>query len=150
MTGLPRRQAREVAFQFLYGNLPDPVPSAEGQSTPPFIFTKIEFQHFCVNFKYTYDEFSWEIVEGTGKNLPMLDRSIAVQSSRWRIERMPRVDLTILRMASFEILINKKRDVPKTVAINEAIELSKRFGSEDSAAFVNGVLDHVDKVEPTP
>jgi N utilization substance protein B len=114
------------------------------------VFEKLEFTHFCSNFRYSFDEFAWEIVEGTGKNLPVLDKAISTQSTRWRIERMPRVDLTILRMAAFEILVAKKRDVPKTVAINEAIELSKRFGSEDSSSFVNGILDHIDRAPPTP
>ena len=136
---IARRQAREIAFQFLYGNLPD-------AGKPHKAFTHTDFELFFKNFTPEYgepDEFAWELVEGAGKNMPTLDEAISKLSTNWRIERMPRVDLTILRLASFEIL--HRPDVPKTVSINEAVELAKSYGSEDSAAFVNGILDKITK-----
>lgn len=134
-TALTRRQAREVAFQFLYGHLPE--------KSMAVTFERSDFEHFCSNFSQTVDEFAWALCEGTGQNVPSLDEAIAKLSTNWRLERMPRVDLTILRMAAFEVL--KRTDIPKTVAINEAVELAKRFGAEDSAAFVNGILDKLDR-----
>lgn len=130
-----RRQAREVAFQYLYGHLPE--KSVETS------FSRPDFEAFCSNFTVTIDEFAWEIVSGTGKNVPTIDEAISRLSTNWRLERMPRVDLTILRLAAFEII--HRGDIPKTVAINEAVELAKRFGAEDSASFVNGILDKLDK-----
>jgi N utilization substance protein B len=78
-----------------------------------------------------------------------LDSAIESHSKNWRLERMPRVDLSILRLAAFEIL--HRTDIPKTVAINEAVELAKRFGTENSGAFINGILDKFEKTgSPTP
>lgn len=136
MTGLTRRQAREAAFQYLYGHLPEPSVPGPGKAVD---LPHREFALTCEDFGQAGDEFAWELAEGTGKNLPALDELIGKLSTNWRLERMPRVDLTILRLAGFEILF--RPDIPKTVSINEAVELAKRFGAEDSAAFVNGILD---------
>lgn len=132
----PRRLAREIAFQFLYGYLPE-------SGSENVAFSKSEFDSFCNNFAQNMDEFAWQLVEGTGKNIPDIDALIVKLSTNWRIERMPRVDLTLLRMGGFEILY--KTDVPKTVTINEMIEIAKRFGAEDSPSFVNGILDKFTK-----
>lgn len=146
---LSRREAREMAFQFLFGHLPEGVAS---QLPSPVRDKAIEFKHteyelFWRNFSSHQqsepDEFAWELAEGTGKKLPELDATIGKLSTNWRIERMPRVDLIIIRLAAFEIL--HRSDIPKTVSINEAVELAKKFGSEDSAAFVNGLLDKLVK-----
>lgn len=137
---LTRRQARELAFQFLYGHLPE---SSGTAITEPVIFRSKEFELFCGNFGQAADEFAWELAQGTGQNLPAIDATITKLSTNWRIERMPRVDLTVIRLAAFEILM--RPDIPKTVAINEAVELAKRFGAEDSSSFVNGLLDKIDK-----
>lgn len=131
-----RRLAREVAFQYLYGHLPEPTSKAP-------VLLPSDFDEFCKNFEQKPEEFAWELVEGTGKNLPALDEAITKTSTNWRIERMSKVDLTILRLAAFEILY--RPDIPKTVSINEAVELAKRFGAEDSAGFVNGLLDKFNK-----
>ncbi|MBI3544480.1 MAG: transcription antitermination factor NusB [Deltaproteobacteria bacterium] len=135
---LNRRQARELAFQFLYGHLAIAAPAPKAAE-----LRHTDFELFAENFESKSDEFAWELAEGTGKNLPALDAQIGKLSTNWRIERMPRVDLTVLRLAAFEILF--RPDIPKTVSINEAIELAKRFGAEDSAAFVNGLLDKIAK-----
>ena len=135
-----RRGARETAFQFLYGAMP--VASAGG-STPEQIVSRENFDAFCRNFERECDDFAWVLVSGVGKNLPLLDREIHSHSTNWRIERMPFVDLTVLRLAAFEIIFLE--EIPKTVAINEAIEMAKKFGAEDSPAFMNGLLDKLEK-----
>lgn len=135
-----RRSARETAFQFLYGMLPLP---AAGGNTKECIFSHAEFASFCQSFEKNDDTFAWELVDGTGKKLPAIDLEIHSHSTNWRIERMPLVDLTALRLATFEIVFHP--DIPKTVAINEAIELAKKYGAEDSPAFVNGLLDKLEK-----
>ncbi len=70
--------------------------------------------------------------------LPDIDETIEAVSKGWKVNRMGKVDLAIMRLACFEIKYDE--DVPTGVAINEAVELSKLFGGEDSASFVNGVL----------
>ena len=136
MTGISRRQSREIAFQFLYGNLPE----AGGGAAE---YARRDFELFCASFAFDADEFAWELCDATGKNVPMLDKTVAGLSTNWRLDRMSRVDLTILRLAALEILV--REDIPKSVSINEAVELAKRYGAEDSPAFVNGLLDKIDK-----
>lgn len=79
------------------------------------------------------------LVEGALEHREEIDRLIRDQADNWRLERMPAVDRNILRLAIFEML--HQRDVPKLVVMDEAIELAKRFGSEQSGRFVNGLLD---------
>jgi len=83
------------------------------------------------------------LVTGVADNLEQVDQSLQQYSSNWALDRMPRVDLAILRMGGFELL--HCLDVPHNVVINEAIELGKRFGTEDTPSFVNGVLDQLSK-----
>ncbi len=86
-------------------------------------------------------EFTDTLVRGFGERQEEIDATIRGVSHHWRIERMTRVDRNILRLATCELLLMK--DVPRRVTLNEAIELAKRFGSEGSAGFVNGVLDRI-------
>jgi N utilization substance protein B len=83
--------------------------------------------------------FTEELVRGVRRNLAELDGLLAQASRNWRLERMARVDRNLLRLALYEI--RHSSDVPAKVAINEAIEIAKRFGTVESPAFVNGVLD---------
>lgn len=80
------------------------------------------------------------IVRGVAEHRRKVDEAIETASSNWRLDRMARVDRNVLRLAVFELL---QTTVPVKVVINEAIELGKKFGSESSGAFVNGVLDKV-------
>jgi len=82
-----------------------------------------------------------EMIEGVVKNSEKLDEIIAESAPEWPIEQVSLIDLTILRIAIFELVF--KREVPPKVAINEAIELSKQFGGENSSKFINGVLGKV-------
>ena len=79
------------------------------------------------------------IVAGVVVSREEIDELIRSQATNWRLERMPVVDRTVLRIAVYELL--KETDVPQVVIVNEAIELAKRYGSEQSGSFVNGVLD---------
>ncbi len=86
-------------------------------------------------------EFATALVEGVVAQHEVVDDLIRNASLNWRIDRMATVDRNVLRMAAYEIMANA--DTPLKVILNEAIELSKRYGSEDSGAFVNGVLDKI-------
>src|SRR5512136_2012703 len=82
-----------------------------------------------------------EMVRGVAGHRHEIDASIEDVSTNWRLDRMAKVDRNVLRLAVFEL--RWRSDVPVKVCINEAIELGKKYGSESSAAFVNGVLDRV-------
>ena len=85
--------------------------------------------------------YSREVVMGVCENRADLDRLIRRSSKNWRVERMTRVDRNILRIAIYEVVYRK--DVPPKVSIDEAVELGKRYGTEESGAFINGILDHI-------
>lgn len=75
------------------------------------------------------------------EKMPMIDQLIDEKSTGWKTGRMGKVELTILRLAVYEMLFDD--DVPVTVAINEAVEIAKKFGGDDTPAFVNGILAKV-------
>lgn len=91
--------------------------------------------------------FARELVEGSLAHKAELDEVITKSAPKWPIEQMSKVDKNILRLAIFEILFDNK--VPLKAAINEAVELGKRFGSDDSSRFINGVLGTVATAQPT-
>jgi transcription antitermination protein NusB len=86
------------------------------------------------------DAFAAELVRGAVRNAEQIDARIAKHAEHWRMERMPAVDRNILRLAVFEMTAEK---TPVPVVIDEAIELARKFSSEASAQFVNGVLDAI-------
>ena len=88
------------------------------------------------------------LARGALEHLEEIDALIRRQAANWRLERMPAVDRNILRLAVYEFLYES--DVPKLVVLDEAIELAKRFGSEQSGRFVNGVLDGLLKSRDFP
>lgn len=81
------------------------------------------------------------LVRGVLRDLVKTDDQIKKASQNWRLERMTRVDRNVLRMGAWELL--ERADVPRAVILDEAVEVAKRFGTEDSGAFVNGVLDRI-------
>ncbi len=85
--------------------------------------------------------FAERLVEGVRTERELLDRLIAEASEHWRVERMAVVDRNVLRIAVYELLFD--RDTPAAVVLDEAIEVARKYGSEESAAFINGVLDAV-------
>ncbi|MBU1904701.1 MAG: transcription antitermination factor NusB [Proteobacteria bacterium] len=126
-----RRRARELAVQVLFHLEFSP-------GDPSEIFDLI-----CENFnaQKSIRDFSRKLVLGVWEEKETLDRVIAQASRNWRIERMARLDRSILRLAAFEIMF--VQDIPAKVSIDEAVELGKKFGSEDSGRYINGVLDNI-------
>jgi len=86
-------------------------------------------------------EYADRALRGVAEDLEKVDEVIRKASTNWRLERMARVDRNVLRLGAWELL--QRTDVPRAVVLDEAVELAKRFGSEESGAFVNGVLDRV-------
>jgi N utilization substance protein B len=126
-----RRQARELALQALYA-----MDSAHDQAGAGLAA-------FWENFEAPLDvrSFAEELVNGYLANHLLIDACIEEHSRNWTIGRMARVDLNILRIAVYELL--HRPDIPRSVTINEAIEIAKKFGTDDSPAFVNGILDEI-------
>ena len=126
-----RRRARECALQMLFQI------DLTG-TTPPDVFGT-----FWTGQEAGEDvrAFAERLVLGVTHEVRALDRAIAVSATNWRIERMAVVDRNVLRMAVYELL----HDIPTppAVVIDEAIEVAKKFGSEDSGSFINGILDDV-------
>lgn len=89
-----------------------------------------------------------ELVEGTAGHQSEIDELIRGQADNWRLERMPVVDRNILRLAIFEM--QHQPDVPKLVVLDEAIELAKKYGSDQSSRFINGLLDGLLKQRAFP
>ena len=126
-----RRRGRELAVQTLYAMELNP---SDGQSS---------VQQFSEDPRSDFDaiDFAEDLVNGVVTNLSVIDRAIEEKSKNWSKARMPKVDLSILRMATYELLL--RNDIPKNVTINEAIEVAKKFGTEESPAFINGILDEI-------
>lgn len=86
-------------------------------------------------------QFALELIAGVRGALPDLDGLIQQHSHHWRIDRMSRIDRNVLRLGVYELKF--RPEIPLKVTINEAVELGKRFGTEESSAFVNGLLDKI-------
>lgn len=127
-----RRDGRVAALQFLYAwelNPPENLANDlalffEGLSEPR--------DHYA---------FGEEIIHGVVKNHAEIDERIKSATQNWDFERIAKIDLSILRVAIFEMLYRK--DIPPVVSINEAIDLSKEFSNSDSKRFINGILDRL-------
>jgi transcription antitermination factor NusB len=126
-----RRKARELAIQVLF--------HLEFSSDDP----EEAFDLICANFdsRKSVEHFSRELALGVCEKREVLDSLIRQSSKNWRLERMPHLDKCILRLAVFEILFME--DIPPKVSIDEAVEIGKKFGSNDSGSFINGVLDNI-------
>ncbi|MBL6974597.1 MAG: transcription antitermination factor NusB [Deltaproteobacteria bacterium] len=128
-----RRRARECALQLLY--MWEYHESTRHPGVNAFWETRPSEEEDGIR------EFAVSLVEGVVAHLAEVDELIRQASLNWRIDRMATVDRNILRLATYELM--NQSDTPLKVVLNEAIELSKRYGSEDSSAFVNGVLDKI-------
>ena len=84
------------------------------------------------------DQLTQQLVSGVGREMAALDELIAAKAKGWTLARMPVLDLSVMRLAVFELI--ERPDVPTAVVLNEAVELVKRFSTDDSGRFVNGVL----------
>ena len=133
----PRHHSREVALQVLFAaDLQRGARS--GEALPALECFEAVAQSF--DLPAGARAFAKELVVGTAEHAAELDARIAGHARNWRLSRMATVDRNILRLASFELAHS---DTPTSVVIDEAIELARRFGSDDSPGFVNGVLDAV-------
>ena len=87
--------------------------------------------------------FTEDLVSGTLRNASEIDAMIEGSSTNWKLSRMASVDRNLLRQATYELLYLK--DIPASVTINEAVEIAKKFGTEESSSFINGILDKIAK-----
>jgi len=90
-------------------------------------------------------DFADRIVLGVAKNVEAIDRIISTYATNWQLKRMAVTDRNILRFATYELLFMD--DIPPKVAINEAIDIAKKYGDKDSGKFVNGILDRINKTK---
>ena len=126
-----RRKARELVLQMLYqfdvsGNQPDAI-----------IGTFEDLQSSKPNTR----EFAVRVFKGTVENMQKIDDMIQAQSENWRMSRMAVIDRNIIRMSVYEFL--HEDETPKLVIIDEAIEIAKKFGTQKSSQFINGILDGI-------
>ena len=126
-----RRKARELALQMLYQH------DLSGNASDAIIGTFEDLQKSKANTR----EFATRIFQGTLDHLAEIDQMIVAQADNWRIERMAVVDRNIIRMSVYEFL--HETDTPKLVIIDEAIEIAKKFGTQKSSQFINGILDGI-------
>jgi N utilization substance protein B len=135
-----RRQSREAALQFLFQNDFGP----EADSGPEALEERFTF--FCSLFQISRKgrPYAIELLQKTLLNKQSIDDLIAQAAVNWRLPRIAAADRNVLRLAVCEMLYID--DVPDEVAINEAVEIAKRFGGDDSPSFINGVLDAVRKI----
>lgn len=137
-----RRSSRKTALQFLYQ-----VDSASGESSPKSSNLRSSFESFCLLHHEAADremlEFAFLLCRGVLENIDAIDGILNSCSENWKVSRMSMIDRNILRLSVCEIVFLS--DIPLPVTINEAIEVAKEFGSETSAAFINGILDKIGK-----
>jgi len=126
-----RRKARELALTALY----------QGEMTSTSAVEN--FPLLCDNFEVNKKSvpYARELVEGITERLDEINDKIAESAVNWRLSRMSVLDRNIIRLAAYEMLF--KDDVPARVAIDEAIELAKRYCTDDSPSFINGILDAI-------
>jgi len=125
---MKRRTARQKAVQTLY----------------QVDLAKTEWQEALHNVTGNQqDEFLTQLIEGIRDQLEQIDATLVPHLNKWTLDRLPHVDRAILRIAVYEMLYSE--DVPAEVAINEAVELAKEFGTDQSSKFINGVLSSIAK-----
>ena len=136
-----RHLAREQAFQILYG-----LSFSPAKTRDDLVKAFLESLHAAKDAQDPTDDpsgFSWELVEGVWTYHDSLDETIARYSRNWKVDRIGRIELTLLRLAVFELLF--RNDVPPKVVMNEALDLSAQFGDGTANKFINGILDSVAK-----
>jgi N utilization substance protein B len=144
-----RRKGRELALKVIYGLQDHDVP------------VEVALADFWQSFRFQDDvlgepaeggaqvqaevrRFAEELVLGVAEHLEQIDGVIEEHSTNWALDRMARVDLSLLRLATCELLY--RPDIPTSVIINEAVEIGKRFGTKETPAFVNGILDKISRI----
>lgn len=130
----PNAKSREWAIQFLY----------QSEIEKMFFFSEMHFDRFVQNFQVEGRQVTYlrKLVEGVFEKLTELNDAIDDNSENWNLSRMPVVDRCILRISTLELM---QKTTPQKVIINEAIELAKKYSTENSGSFVNGILDKMAK-----
>ena len=131
-----RTLSREIALKILYAN---DITGEPVEECCRKFWENSEISDEAVR------EFSDFLIFGVNTNRGDVDRKIVKYAENWQLERMATIDRNILRIASFELLY--AGEIPPKVAINEAIEMAKKYGDKDSGKFVNGILDKINKTE---
>jgi N utilization substance protein B len=126
-----RSRAREVALQLLYQH--DHITTVDTEQIRGFLHRRLRDREL--------EEFAAGLYEGALSHRQELDQRLAAVAENWSVERMAVVDRNILRLGAFELLFQPQ--TPPRVAIDEAVEIAKRYGTAESAAFVNGILDRL-------
>lgn len=129
-----RRKSRELALQFLYGH------DVQEGSCGEDVLEK-ELNEFCEYFQSDLKSLPYarQLIAGICAHQMEIDGLLSRSSHNWRVERMAVVDRSILRIAAYEMKYGE--DIPATVAINEALEIAKRYAEPDAVGFINGILD---------
>lgn len=145
-----RRQGRELALKVIYSLLDQDVSLNQA------------FDDFWGQFRFHEDvlgealedadapvhpdvrRFAEELVRGVYDHLEEIDEALNACSTNWSLERMARVDLALMRLGAYELMFCP--ETPLNVAINEAVEIGKRYGTKETSAFVNGILDRISRV----
>jgi N utilization substance protein B len=130
-----RRKSRELALQALYQ---EELADQAGL---------LDFEEFCAHFQVSKKAIPYarQLLQGVHEKKETINQLISRYAENWRLERMSIIDRNILRLAVFEL--HYQEDVPTSVAINEAVEIAKRFSTDDSGPFINGILDSMAKDE---
>jgi len=136
---LNRHQSRVLAIQYGYHSILNNKSSLSDGSVD--VFWK---EQSLSEDKHVVDSYFLTLVRGVKNNLLEIDDLINKNLENWKIERVERVDLSILRVSIFEMLFAETK-IPAAIAINEAVEIAKRFSVKDSPSFINGVLDSLVK-----
>jgi N utilization substance protein B len=131
-----RTQAREAALKILYAI--DITKEAPDKCIDNYWMAQDEV-------KPEIKEFADALVRGFCANKAEIDKIITEHATNWELDRMAVIDRNILRAAAYELIFSE--EIPPKVAINEAIDLAKKYGDKDSGKFVNGVLDKIGKVK---
>ena len=132
---MSRRLSREFAMQLIY-QMEVQKEDREEQLTLAFELSDIEFSEK----DRTYIN---NVVPGVFEKIDEIDGIVAQHAKGWKLQRISRIDLAILRLCIFEI--KYRDDIPLSVSINEAVELAKKYGAEDSGSFINGILSKVEE-----
>lgn len=130
-----RKKSREIAMELLFGMT---LSKNTLEETIETFIEDYEMKLSTIDLEYIKD-----MLEKVNTNLESLDAKIEESLNKWKIDRVSKVNLTILRLALAEIMY--RDDVPNAVAINEAIEITRKYSDEKSVAFINGALDKVVK-----
>ena len=130
-----RRKSRELALQAFYQE------ELAGQAG------LVDFAEFCTHFQVDKKTIPYarKLLQGVHEKRNEINEMIRKYAENWRLERMSVIDRNILRLAVYEL--NYQDDVPTSVAINEAVEIAKRYSTDDSGSFINGILDGMARVE---